>query len=520
MHRQDEFEWDDRPSPLVNILITVVAVVIAGLVLVGVYFLVFGVNNREAMEPDALVGELVEENEDETNPSSGENPKITESEDHGSDAEDSNSERESTGSDSEPSSSVGNEEDIKILVSNAVPETADVTLGIDVSKYQGNIDWAQVAQSGIEFAMIRVGYRTSNTGEIVEDSCAKYNLQEASANGILVGVYFFSTAVSEAEALEEARWVADLIAPYPVTYPVAYDCERYEKPESRQYSLTKEERTTFAKVFMNEIYDLGYTPMMYSSKGELEGDHQWITSELEKPYKIWVSWYPAKGYPETDAAEYSGTHAMWQYSNTGTVPGIDYAVDLNVAYFGYERAAAPKDTAPPQKVEADVEAGHHFTEVEETVTAKEATNLRNIPSQGEGSTVLYTLKNGETAVRTGISTSGWSRVVFNGQTYYAVSNYLTTDLTVKTPEPAQEPEPDDGIQTEFAPRDELVTPKMEVNLRTLPSVTHPESKVVVKLPYGSVVKRTGINEDVGWSRVEYEGQTLYCVSSYVFVTAE
>ena len=101
-----------------------------------------------------------------------------------------------------------------------------------------------------------------------------------------------------------------------------------------------------------------------------------------------------------------------------------------------------------------------------------------------------------------------------------MSSYLTTDLTVRTPEPTPEPEPDDGIKTEFAPRDENVTPKMEVNLRTLPSVTHPDSVVVVKLPYGSVVRRTGINEDLGWSRVEYEGQTLYCVSSYVYVVEE
>ena len=117
-------------------------------------------------------------------------------------------------------------------------------------------------------------------------------------------------------------------------------------------------------------------------------------------------------------------------------------------------------------------------------------------------------------------------MVFNGQIYYAVSSYLTTDLTVKTPEPAQtqessqNTEADDGIKTQFAARDENVTPKEAVNLRTLPSVTNPDSKVVIKLPYGSVVKRTGINEELGWSRVEYEGQTLYCVSSYVFVVEE
>ncbi|MBR3761831.1 MAG: SH3 domain-containing protein [Lachnospiraceae bacterium] len=166
----------------------------------------------------------------------------------------------------------------------------------------------------------------------------------------------------------------------------------------------------------------------------------------------------------------------------------------------------------------NVEEGHTFREVKETITAKNATNLRNMPSQGEDSKVMVTLKNGQTATRIGISDTGWSKVEYEGVIYYAVSSYLTTDLTKPTPEPTPTPEPvDDGIKTVFTPCEEMVSPKIEVNLRALPSVTHPDAVVVVKLPYGAVVKRTGINTDVGWSRVEYEGQTLYCVSSYVYV---
>ena len=103
-------------------------------------------------------------------------------------------------------------------------ETADTTIGIDVSKYQGTIDWAEVASSGVDFAMIRVGYRTQKTGVIYADTNAKYNMQQAAANGIKVGVYFFSSAVNESEAIEEAGWVADYIANYNITYPVAFDC--------------------------------------------------------------------------------------------------------------------------------------------------------------------------------------------------------------------------------------------------------------------------------------------------------
>ena len=155
----------------------------------------------------------------------------------------------------------------------------------------------------------------------------------------------------------------------------------------------------------------------------------------------------------------------------------------------------------------------NFTEVNETVTAKDATNLRNIPSQGDDSTIVHTLKNGETATRTGISDSGWSRLTYDGQTVYAVSSYLTTDLEYHPPQEGAAS--GDGLKTKFAARNESVTAKIEVNLRALPSVTNPDAVVVAVLHNGEYVTRTGINEDVGWSRVDYNGQTLYCVSSYL-----
>ena len=405
----------------------------------------------------------------------------------------------------------------KILISDSAKETADITIGIDVSKYQGLIDWEKVAAAGIDFAMIRVGYRTMEGGVICEDDSAKYNLQEATAHGIKVGAYFFSTAVTETEAIEEAKWTAEFISQYKITYPVAFNCEGFENAKSRQYNLTKEERTALAKAFLNQIYENGYTPIFYASKGEMEGDTKWVTSELEKSFKVWVAWYPAVAYPDTEKADYSGSYDMWQYTNNGTIAGIEYPVDVNVAHFGYENEADAKNENAPDQLEANVEAGHTFIDVNETVTAKDATNLRDIPSQGENSTVMMTLYNGQTATRTGTSSSGWSRIVYNGETYYAVSNLLTTDLTIKTSEPQ---EPDDGIKTEFTACDEMVSPKIEVNLRSIPSVTDPDSVVVATAKYGEVFRRTGINTDHGWSKVEYNGQTLYCVSSYVWVYEE
>ncbi|NMB42600.1 MAG: glycoside hydrolase family 25, partial [Clostridiales bacterium] len=107
------------------------------------------------------------------------------------------------------------------------PEAKPIRYGIDVSKWQGKIDWKKVKEAGVEFAMIRVGYRTLQSGIIYEDPYADYNLKQAIANGIPVGVYFFSTAKNKEEVLQEAQWVAKYIAPYKITYPVVYDCEGY-----------------------------------------------------------------------------------------------------------------------------------------------------------------------------------------------------------------------------------------------------------------------------------------------------
>ena len=390
-----------------------------------------------------------------------------------------------------------------------VQETDDQTLGIDVAKYQGTIDWKQVAESGIDFAFIRVGYRTQVDGIITEDTNAKYNMQEASKYGIKLGAYFFSTAINGEEAREEAQWVADFIAQYPITYPVAYNCEGFGDPENRQYAMSVAERTDIALVFLETIEELGYEAMFYASKNEMEADTKWEVSRIEPDYKVWVAQYPEQPYPITGASSYSGDHQMWQYTRNGSVPGISQPTDMNIAYFGYEGTRKPKDDTMPEEAKPDPEALMPFAEVEESVTAKEVTNLRDIPSQDTDSVVICQLRNGEVAKRIGVSDSGWSKLEYNGQICYAVSNLLTTDLGYSPDSPTE----DDGIETEFKAVNEKVTAKELVNLRNIPSVDDPESKVVTQLKNGEIATRTGINTDVGWSRVEYNGQTLYCVSS-------
>lgn len=392
--------------------------------------------------------------------------------------------------------------------SRTVTQTEDTTFGIDVAKYQGTIDWKQVASSGIDFAMIRLGYRAMADGIIKEDTNARYNLQEASRAGIPIGAYFFSTAVSEEEAMEEAAWTANFVSRYPITYPIVYDCEGFTDPDSRQFSLTKEDRTNIALAFLKTIEQLGYEGMFYASKNDMQDDARWEVSRIEKDYKIWVAQYPALPYPDTPASSYTGQHQMWQYSMQGVVPGIGQPVDLDIAYFGYDGIEAPKNPEPPQEAAPDVTALMDFREVKESVTAKESTRLRNMPSQDEDSHVLFMLENGEIAQRIAISTSGWSKLIYRDVICYAVSSYLTTDLYGTGEQEA------DGIQTQFTPVDEHVTAKVEVNLRMLPSVEHTDAVVIAKLKNGDTAHRIGISEN-GWSKLEYNGTVCYAVSSYL-----
>lgn len=395
-------------------------------------------------------------------------------------------------------------------------EVETTTFGIDVAKYQGIIDWQQVADSGIDFAMVRVGYRTMADGELREDPSARFNLQEASKAGIHLGVYFFSTAVSVEEAEEEANWVAQFIAKYPITYPVVYDCEGYSDPESRQYDLTKQERTDIALAFLQTIEKYGYEGMFYSSRNEMNNENQWEVSRIDSDYKIWVAQYPDQPYPLTEASSYYGTHHMWQYTTAGSVPGIPENVDMNVAYFGYDGVEPPHDDKAPEQVEADLEAFMDFQEVDEMVTAKVETNLRNIPSQDEDSHVLYTLRHGEYARRIAVSNSGWSKLEYQGLVCYAVSSYLTTGE--ESSSASAQPEADDGIDTQFAPVSYQVTAKDKVNLRSIPSVEREDAVVITQLHKGDIALCIGVSEN-GWAKLEYNGTVCYAVYSYLTVVS-
>ena len=197
---------------------------------------------------------------------------------------------------------------------------------------------------------------------------------------------------------------------------------------------------------------------------------------------------------------------MWQYTSQGTVAGISKKTDINLAYFGYDSETAARDETPAERVEADPEVGINFTEVNETVTAKQETNLRSEPSTNNDGTIVHKLVHGETATRTGIGHNGWSRVIFNGQTLYGVTSYLTNDMSdVGQQAPAQGPV--------YTPVNETVTAKEVTNLRTVPS-TADENTIVGALHNGETLTRIGIGDN-GWSQLDYNGQTVYAVTSFL-----
>ena len=380
---------------------------------------------------------------------------------------------------------------------------------IDVSKWQGKINWNDVKESGIEVAFVRIGYRGEN-GTIYKDEHADYNIQQAEKAGILVGVYFFSTAVSEEEAIEEANWTKAAIKGYSISYPVVYDCEGYKNSGSRMYELTKEDRTNFALAYLKTIKEAGYDAMFYTSLNEAKDSVDWDMAAIESAYKVWIAHYPALTYPNIDTPDYLGTLHAWQYTNKGSVNGIAGNVDMIVCYFKNEKAKPKDKKARPEDAQAPkTEAEKQYTEVNEQVTAKEEVNLRE--SDTTYSNIVALLKNGTAVKRIGIGKNGWSKLEYNGQIVYAITSYLTTDLTQKQPIQQKPVETDIVAGNTFTPINDSVTAKEEVNLRALPNT---DSEIIGKLYSGDFLARTATSNK-GWSRLIYNGQTVYAVTSYL-----
>ncbi len=197
--------------------------------------------------------------------------------------------------------------------------------GLDVSAHQKEIDWRRVAATGMDFAMIRAGYRGYTQGTIRKDEYFDYNMRNALSNGLEVGVYFFSQALTPAEAEEEARLVLEWIQDYPVTYPVVFDWERQDKDDSRTQGAGGNTVTACALAFCKVISDAGYTPMTYGSPSKIYKDSLMLDRLQDYP-AFWLAHYTIDTAPTSFRYRYN----MWQYTSSGQVDGIEGNVDLNI----------------------------------------------------------------------------------------------------------------------------------------------------------------------------------------------
>lgn len=196
---------------------------------------------------------------------------------------------------------------------------AEPAKGIDVSAWNGEIDWNKVKKSGIEFAFVRVGGRFGKTGIIYDDETAFYNLAGAIKAGIKVGAYFFTQAVTVKEAIEEAQYTINKVKKYDVTLPLVIDTEWLGGGRHDRISTTI--RTKVVKAFCEKIKEEGYTPMIYSSRS-------WLNDNLDMSkldYLVWAAEWGPK-------LQYDGDYICWQYTDSGRVNGISGKVDMNLWY--------------------------------------------------------------------------------------------------------------------------------------------------------------------------------------------
>ena len=226
--------------------------------------------------------------------------------------------------------------DSKYIVSNEngiktyePKEGEDISLlGVDVSSYQGDINWNKVKADGVDYAIIRLGYRGYGTGAVLVDTKYHANMKKAAAAGMPTGVYFYSQAINEQEAIEEAETVIENLRGYSIDYPVVFDMEEVnDDPENvRTSQLTPKERTDITLAFCERISEAGYTPMVY-------GNISWMILNLElerlEEYDKWFAQYFKQPF-------FPYEFAMWQYTYNGKIDGIEGGVDLNMGFVDYK----------------------------------------------------------------------------------------------------------------------------------------------------------------------------------------
>ena len=207
-------------------------------------------------------------------------------------------------------------------------ETGEITLasgnamkGIDVSEWQGSIDWQQVKDAGVEFVIIRVGARGTVEGKLLTDDRAQEYYAGATAVGLKVGAYFFSQSITVEEAVEEAQFLLDAVKDWDVALPLVYDWE-YVGGEARTRKMDARTLTDMTKAFCDTIADAGYQPMLYFGRSQ---STDLLHLEELVDYPFWLAMY-------STIMDYPYKIHMWQYTDTGSVPGISGNVDMNLLF--------------------------------------------------------------------------------------------------------------------------------------------------------------------------------------------
>ena len=202
-------------------------------------------------------------------------------------------------------------------------------VGADISKQTGTVNFAGLKAAGVDYVMIRLGGRGYSTGQISLDESFKENIEGAIAEGLDIGVYFYSQAINQDEAVQEVNFVIQNLEPYRgnIKYPVAFDMEFVANDEARIDGLSREDRTAITSSFLEGVKAAGYIPMLY-------GDKEWLIKEVDlaklQDYDVWLA-------QETDIPDYPYQYAMWQYSSSGVLNGISGDANLNICFIGYSQ---------------------------------------------------------------------------------------------------------------------------------------------------------------------------------------
>lgn len=200
-------------------------------------------------------------------------------------------------------------------------------VGVDISKHNGSINFRSLKASGVDYVMIRLGARGYSTGQLSLDDNFAENMEEAVEAGLDIGIYFYSQAINQEEAVQEVNFVVQNLEPYRahITYPVAFDMENVSNDKARIDQLSRDDKTTITSSFLSGIQAAGYAPMIYGNK-------EWLIKNIDlaklQDYDIWLS-------QDEDIPDYPYQYTMWQYTTTGVVNGIKGDANLNICFVSY-----------------------------------------------------------------------------------------------------------------------------------------------------------------------------------------